>query len=75
VNDESEFTLDDLREAAEWSTLDDDTGSDLHVEALRAQMTDVDVFEEAEEILREIVSRPCRTASFRCFRNDAETWP
>lgn len=75
MSDESGFTQDDLREAAEWSMLDDDTGSDLHVDALRAQMTDVDMFEEAEEVLRALACRPCRVASFRCFRSDAETWP
>lgn len=65
----TECTVDDLREA-ESVLLDGD-----HVDALRAQMTDPDPFEEAEEFVRALAFRPCLVASFRCARNDGELWP
>jgi hypothetical protein len=70
-----EFTLEELREATQWSMLDDGTGDDRLVDALRASMIDDDPFEEAEAVLRELALRPCLEVSFVCYRNDNEMWP
>jgi NTP pyrophosphatase (non-canonical NTP hydrolase) len=75
VIDEDEFALEELRENAEWSMLDDGLGDEHLVDALRAQMADDDPFEEAEAVLRTLALRPCREVSFVCYRNDNETWP